>query len=123
MLLARKGQATPLTIQLFDGSIAKYPVAYIKNSAGTQLFAYNMSHIGKGQYLAGFTPPDEAYYITQFVVYSDLAHLNEDPLYVFTEETLFSEDKIASAVEIAGKVWDEIMLDHSIPETFLMLRL
>lgn len=118
MISTKIGQATPISLQLVDGIANRHPVAYLKDEAGNDLASYNLVHNEDGLYLSSFTPIATGYYQITFITYLDAGHTTEDITYEIVHETYYATDPSEDSMVVADAVWDEIMTEHNIPNSF-----
>jgi hypothetical protein len=113
------GTEALLNLQLFDGATDRFPVAYVRDSAGLLVFTISLVHKGMGLCENVFIPSTAEYYTSTFIVYSDALHTVEDTYYEYSEDIYMAvTNEIPTPQEIADAVWDEPMLSHSLAGSF-----
>lgn len=118
MIQTKIGKQTPLQLQLFDGDTGKFPVAYLKNSSGTIISVHSLTHVNDGMYISSFIPTVEGFFHATFRVFSNAARTIEDFTYEIITENYYVENSALTNEAIADAVWDEIMHEHNIPNSF-----
>lgn len=90
------GDAVPLTLQLEDGDVTKFPQAEVRDPTGSLLTTLDLSHVGSGNYTnSSLTMPDEDWITITYIVYNEVGHTTESASHLRAQADFAREDPLS----------------------------
>lgn len=93
--MIRINEKIPLKLQLFDGAIDKYPLAYVYDDSMNEITGspFSLNHIFHGLYASNAASmPDTSYVIVQYRVYDDILHQSKSLYHADALDIFFKEE-------------------------------
>jgi len=96
-----RGETVPLSLQLDDGAMGKFPQAVVRDAAGAPLATVDLAHVSLGLYTAtSLAMPDEAFLTVTYITYDDAPHTTESPDHLRAQDVFVQEVDPALAIEV-----------------------
>jgi hypothetical protein len=99
------GDNIPISLQLVDGNVSRYPIAKIYNSSFTLLNTVNLNSVGNGLYSPS-TPevmPNSQFVTVQYITYTDSGHTTLDPINGLVSEIIEADSGYIAPSQIEVK--------------------